>query len=86
MPIGFLDQQTLLVAMADPGNVLAVDDIQMATGLDCRVAVAAEDDIEALLGRLNTLQSAVTEAVIEEQEEESSRGQPTSRPAPRTRR
>ncbi len=51
--------------MADPTNVLAVDDIQIATALDCRVAVAAEEDIEALIGRLNTLQSAVSEAVSE---------------------
>jgi type IV pilus assembly protein PilB len=70
LPIGFVDKQTLLVAMADPTNVLAIDDIQIATGLDCRVAVAAEEDIEALLGRLNTLQSAVTEATIKEEEEE----------------
>src|SRR5436190_6558486 len=63
LPIGFADKQTLIVAMADPTNVLAVDDIQIATALDCRVAVAAEEDIEALIGRLNTLQSAVTEAV-----------------------
>jgi type IV pilus assembly protein PilB len=65
LPVGFVDKQTLLVAMADPTNVLAVDDIQIATALDCRVAVAAEEDIEALIGRLNTLQSAVTEAVSE---------------------
>jgi type IV pilus assembly protein PilB len=65
LPIGFVDKGTLLVAMADPTNVLAVDDIQIATALDCRVAVAAEEDIEALIGRLNTLQSAVTEAVSE---------------------
>jgi type IV pilus assembly protein PilB len=65
LPVGFVDKQTLLVAMADPTNVLAVDDIQIATGLDCRVAVAAEEDIEALIGRLNTLQSAVSEAVTE---------------------
>src|SRR4029077_7367905 len=65
LPIGFVDKQTLIVAMADPTNVLAVDDIQIATALDCRVAVAAEEDIEALIGRLNTLQSAVTEAVSE---------------------
>src|SRR5689334_19263862 len=65
LPVGYFDKKTLVVAMADPTNVLAVDDIQMATGLDCRVAVATEDDIEALLSRLNTLQSAVTEAVIE---------------------
>jgi type IV pilus assembly protein PilB len=65
LPVGFVDKETLLVAMADPTNVLAVDDIQIATALDCRVAVAADEDIEALIGRLNTLQSAVSEAVTE---------------------
>jgi type IV pilus assembly protein PilB len=69
LPVGFVDQQTLLVAMADPTNVLAVDDVQIATGLDCRVAVAADEDIDALIGRLNTLQSAVSEAVVEGEEE-----------------
>jgi type IV pilus assembly protein PilB len=70
LPVGFVDKETLLVAMSDPTNVLAIDDIQIATGLDCRVAVAAEEDVEALLGRLNTLQSAVTEATDEEDEAE----------------
>ena len=65
LPVGFADKKTLIVAMADPTNVLAVDDIQIATALDCRVAVATDEDIEALIGRLNTLQSAVTEAVTE---------------------
>jgi len=65
LPVGFVDKETLLVAMADPTNVLAVDDIQIATALDCRVAVAAEEDIDGLIGRLNTLQSAVSEAVHE---------------------
>src|SRR6476659_4783680 len=65
LPVGFVDKETLLVAMADPTNVLAVDDIQIATALDCRVAVAADEDIDALIGRLNTLQSAVSEAVTE---------------------
>jgi type IV pilus assembly protein PilB len=65
LPVGFVDEGTLLVAMADPTNVLAVDDIQIATALDCHVAVAADEDIDALIGRLNTLQSAVSEAVTE---------------------
>jgi type IV pilus assembly protein PilB len=69
IPIGFVDKQTVIVAMSDPANVLAIDDIQIATGLDCRVAVAVEEDVDALIGRLNTLQSAVTEATIEEEEE-----------------
>ena len=69
LPISFVNKQTLLVTMADPTNVLAVDDIQIATGLDCRVAVAAEEDIESLIGRLNTLQSAVSEAITEGEED-----------------
>jgi type IV pilus assembly protein PilB len=76
LPIGFVDKETLLVAMADPTNVLAVDDIQIATALDCRVAVAAEEDIEALIGRLNTLQSAVSEAVTEGEAEAQEEGEP----------
>jgi type IV pilus assembly protein PilB len=70
VPVGFVDKQTLLVAMSDPTNVVAADDIKIATALDCRVAVAAEEDIESLIGRLNTLQSAVTEAVAEGEEDE----------------
>ena len=63
IPVGYVNHETLLLAIADPANVLAVDDIQMMTGLHCRVAVAAEDDIDSLIGRMNTLESAVSEAV-----------------------
>ncbi len=66
VPVGFVDQRTLLVAAVDPSNVLVVDDIQIATGLDCQIAVAAEEDVEALLARLGTLQSAAAEAIVEE--------------------
>ena len=68
LPVGYVDKETLLLAMADPANVLAMDDIQMMTGLNCRVAVAAEDDIDALIGRMNTLESAVSEAISEEED------------------
>jgi type IV pilus assembly protein PilB len=67
VPVGFVDQKTLLVAAVDPANVLAADDIQIATGLDCHIAVAAEDDVEALLSRLNTLQNAAADAIVEDQ-------------------
>jgi type IV pilus assembly protein PilB len=73
-PISFLDEGTLLLAMADPANVLALDDVQMATGLNCRVAVAPVHDIDALLGKLSTLQSTVTQAIEEEGEEEAEEG------------
>jgi type IV pilus assembly protein PilB len=66
VPVGFVDKQTLLVAIVDPANVFAIDDIQMITGLSCRMAVAAPDDIEALIKRLSSLESAVTEAEEED--------------------
>jgi type IV pilus assembly protein PilB len=69
VPVGYVDSQTLLVAAADPANVLAVDDIQIATGLDCRIAVAARSDVESLLTRLGTLQSAAAGAIIEAEPE-----------------
>ena len=70
IPVGFVDSDTLLVAVADPANVLAVDDIQMITGLNCQVAVAAWEDIEAQIRQLNTLESAVSEAVADDDESE----------------
>ena len=48
--------------------MLAIDDIQMITGLNCQLAVAAADDVEALIRRLNSLENAVTEAADEDEE------------------
>jgi type IV pilus assembly protein PilB len=69
VPVGYVDKDTLLVAMADPANVIAIDDVQMITGLACEVAVSAEEDIEALILRLNTLETAVSEAIEEDEGE-----------------
>src|SRR4051794_26552659 len=66
VPIGFVDQRTLLVSMVDPGNVLAVDDISLMTGYDIRPAVAPQEDVSALVTRLNQLDDVVVEDVIEE--------------------
>jgi type IV pilus assembly protein PilB len=61
IPISFLGEQTLLVATADPANVLAFDDIAMATGYEVRRAVASPEDIDALIGQLSRLGDAVEE-------------------------
>src|SRR5215210_2968366 len=52
VPVAFASERTLLVAMADPANVLAVDDIAVMTGYEVRPAVASGKDIEWLLERL----------------------------------
>jgi len=72
VPVAFSDKRTLLVAMADPSNVLAVDDIAIMTGYEVRVAVAPPDDIAALVSRLDRLEEVVGEsdANIAEAEEE----------------
>jgi type IV pilus assembly protein PilB len=70
VPVGFLDEGTILVAMTDPANVRAVDDIMIMTGLDVRPAVASPDDVAAVMARISKLDSAVADAIEEEQEEE----------------
>jgi len=61
VPVAFTDKRTLLVAMADPSNVLAVDDIAIMTGYEIRVAVAPPDDIASLISRLDRLEDVVGE-------------------------
>jgi type IV pilus assembly protein PilB len=61
VPVAFADKHTLLVAMADPSNVLAVDDIAIMTGYEVRVAVAPPEDIANLISRLDRLEDVVSE-------------------------
>ena len=61
IPIAFLGEGTLLVATADPANVLALDDITMATGYEVRRAVSSPEDIDALIGQVSRLGDAVEE-------------------------
>jgi type IV pilus assembly protein PilB len=61
IPIAFLGEGTLLVATADPANVLALDDITMATGYEVRRAVTSPEDIDALIRQVSRLGDAVEE-------------------------
>ena len=70
VPIGFDDAGHLLVAMADPSNVLALDDLKLMTGHEVLPVVAALDDIHGLIGRMSKLDDAVAAAVKEGEEED----------------
>ena len=74
LPVSFIDENTLLLAMADPTNLLALDDVQMATGLNCAVAVASAGDIEGVITKLSTMQSTVADAIAEDDEESLEEG------------
>jgi type IV pilus assembly protein PilB len=59
LPVAFIGDRALLVAMADPANVHAVDDIAILTGYEVRVAVATSDDIAAVIARLSRVGDVV---------------------------
>ena len=68
VPVAHVDERTLLLAMQDPANVLAVDDIALLTRMDVKPAVASADDIAALISRMNRFEESVQEAVEEDEE------------------
>ncbi|MCR5543483.1 MAG: Flp pilus assembly complex ATPase component TadA [Eubacterium sp.] len=53
MPIGYADDNPniLLVAMADPMDLMAVDDISIASGLQVEPLLSFQDDIENVIGK-----------------------------------
>ena len=58
LPVGW-DGDVLVVAMADPSNVLAVDDIRSVTGADVRPVVATRTAIESAINRHHRLDADV---------------------------
>ncbi len=68
LPVAYVDERTLLVAMADPANVLAVDDLAIVTGHEIRPAVASREDILSVVSRLSQLDDMVTDTTVGEEE------------------
>ncbi len=55
VPVGFRDSETLLVAMPNPSNIIALDDLAMLTGLKIEPLVVSREDLDALMARLNRI-------------------------------
>jgi type IV pilus assembly protein PilB len=65
-PIGFDESgKRLLVAMVDPSNVLAIDDLKLMTGHAITRVVGAPEDLASVIGRMSRLDDAVAEAIEE---------------------
>jgi type IV pilus assembly protein PilB len=62
VPIGWNPDGSLLVAMVNPSNVLAIDDIAMITDRRVHPAVVSNEDLQALLTRLNRLDEGLVES------------------------
>src|SRR3954468_9244630 len=63
VPIGRDDAGILMIAMSDPSNVLALDDLKLMTGSEVRPVVASPDDIQGLIGRMSRFDDAVAAAI-----------------------
>lgn len=66
IPVKYVDDHTLLVAMVDPANIFAVDDLRILTGYDIEPAIATEEDIFAQIAKMRRLDDKVA-ANLEEQ-------------------
>jgi type IV pilus assembly protein PilB len=62
LPIGYEDSK-LVVAMSDPANVFALDDIRTITGLEIKAVVATRSDIQAAIARFHRLEESVSDIV-----------------------
>ena len=71
IPVQLVGERGLLLAMADPANVLAIDDIALMTGYDIKVAVASREDILALTARQSRLDMLADSAQIEVEAEDT---------------
>jgi type IV pilus assembly protein PilB len=64
LPIGFEDEK-LIVAMSDPANVFALDDIRTITGMEVKPVVATAADIDAAIRKYGQFENSVEELSTE---------------------
>jgi type IV pilus assembly protein PilB len=68
VPVGFMEDGALLLAMADPTNILTIDDIAMITNRRVRPAAASAEDVKLLATRLGQMQVSIEDIVEDEQD------------------
>jgi type IV pilus assembly protein PilB len=65
LPVGYVEDGVLLLAVLDPANTVAIDEIATITGLSSRVVVVAPAALERQIAALETVNSRVQEAFDE---------------------
>ncbi|GHS98445.1 type II secretion system protein E [Synergistales bacterium] len=65
IPLSITDDGVLMIAMSNPLDLLAQDEIRMLTGREIKIGVTTSTEIKNNLDRLYDLQSNLEEAVVE---------------------
>jgi type IV pilus assembly protein PilB len=73
LPVGYAEDGSLLLAMANPTNVLTIDDIGMMTGRRIRPAAASVEDLNILLTRLVRMDESIEDLAVEDSDEDGER-------------
>jgi type IV pilus assembly protein PilB len=63
IPVNFVDEHTVLVAMADPSNIVAIDDLRILTGFDIEPGLAGNEEIVEMLSKLRSVGSPLADTV-----------------------
>jgi type IV pilus assembly protein PilB len=69
VPVGFTDDGAVLLAMANPTNVLTIDDVGMMTGRRIRPAAASVEDLNLLLARLARMDESIEDIVDDDEDQ-----------------
>ena len=73
IPVSFVDEHTVLVAMADPSNIVAIDDLRILPGFDIEPALATTEELVEMLGKMRSADDQLSqnfEARVEANEED----------------
>ena len=65
IPLSIMEDDLLLVAMSNPLDLLAQDEVRMLTGRNLKIGIATASDINQNLDRLYNLQNNLAEAIEE---------------------
>jgi len=72
LPVRFLDEDLVLVVVADPTDVLGADDLRLALGVNVRFAVAERLDLERAIGHFYRIEGKLELVGGEEATEDES--------------
>jgi type IV pilus assembly protein PilB len=72
LPICFVEDDTILVAVADPTNLLTSDDLRLALGVNVQLGVAAIGDLREAIGRSYRTELEIAEPELAELDDEAS--------------
>jgi len=65
LPLALLDNNRLMIAMADPLNVLAIDEVKILTGMEIEIGITTPSEIERELDKFYEVQGSLEDAIVE---------------------